>query len=333
MAVTALRSFHFLHPAWLALLPLLWGFAAWQLLRSRREGGWSKVLDPDLLSMLRLPRVVGRSPWWALGAAWTLAVLALAGMTWQRDQSVGYRAPVDWILVMNLSPSMAAADVSPDRATRARYVISDFLNAAHDTRVALIVFAGEAHTEAPLTTDVATVRALLPPLSPAIMPESGDDLAPALDEAGQLLRSAGSARAQVVVLSDGIEDPARALQAAQRLHTQGATVHVIGIGTVAGAPVPLEQGGFQRDARGESILSKLPVDQLQRIAAAGGGEYVPEADSGQLIQRLEQERALSAREESSPDAIREVSSWRNDGIWLLPVLLLCVPLLARRGWL
>ena len=331
--MTALRSFHFLHPAWLALLPLLWGFAAWQLLRSRREGSWSKVLDPELLSMLRLPRVVGRSPWWALAAAWTLAVLALAGMTWQRDQSVGYRAPVDWVLVMNLSPSMAAADVPPDRATRARYVISDFLQAAHDTRVALIVFAGEAHIVAPLTTDVATVRALLPPLSPAIMPESGDDLAPALDEAGRLLRSAGSARAQVVVLSDGIDDPARALQAAQSLRLQGATVNVIGIGTVPGAPVPLAEGGFQRDARGESVLSKLPVDQLERIAAAGGGAYLPAADSGRLIQQLERERAFNAREESSPDAIRQVSRWRNDGIWVLPLLLLCVPLLARRGWL
>jgi Ca-activated chloride channel family protein len=333
MALTALRSFHFLHPAWLALLPLLWGFAAWQLLRSRREGGWSKVMDPKLLAMLRLPRVLGRSPWWALGAAWTLAVLALAGVTWERDQSVGYRAPVDWILVMDLSPSMAAADVSPDRATRARYVISDFLNAAHDTRVALIVFAGEAHTVAPLTTDVATVRALLPPLSPAIMPESGDELAPALDEAGRLLQSAGSTRAQVVVLTDGIGDPADALQAAQRLRSQGATVHVIGIGTEAGAPVPMKQGGFEVDAHGVSVLSKLPVDQLQRIATAGGGAYVPASGSSQLIQRLEQERVFRAREQASPDAIRQVSRWRNDGIWLLPLLLLCVPLLARRGWL
>jgi Ca-activated chloride channel family protein len=333
MALTALRSFHFLHPAWLALLPLLWGLVAWQLLRSRREGSWSKVMDPELLSKLRLPRIVGRSPWWAIAAAWTLAVLALAGMTWERDRSVGYRAPVDWILVMDLSPSMAAADVSPDRATRARYVISDILNAAEDTRVALIVFAGEAHTVAPLTTDVATVRALLPPLSPAIIPESGDDLAPALDEAGRLLRSAASARAQVVVLTDGSDDPAAALQSAQRLRSQGATVHVIGIGTESGAPVPLKAGGFQLDARGVSVLSKLPVDQLQRIAAAGGGEYVPASESSQLIQKLEQERAFSAREEGRPDAVRQVSKWRNDGIWLLPLLLLCVPLLARRGWL
>ena len=331
MALTALQSFHFLHPGWLALLPLLWGFAAWQMLHSRREGGWSRVMDPELLAMLRLPRAVGRTPWWVILLAWTLAVFALSGMSWEREQSMGYRAPTDWILVMDLSPSMAAADVPPDRATRARYVISDFLNAAHDTRVALIVFAGEAHTVAPLTTDVATVLGLLAPLSPAIMPESGNDLAPALDEAGRLLHDAGNTAAQVIVLTDGIADPAKALDAAHELRSQGATVHVIGIGTEAGAPVPLKDGGFEHNAQGDSVLSKLPVDQLQRIAATGGGEYLPASESRQLIQKLNEHRAV-AREET-PERRESLANWRNDGIWLLPALLLCVPLIARRGWL
>ena len=141
-------------------------------MRQQRDGGWARVIDLDLLPALRLPGHRGRSAWWLLTTVWTVAVVALAGMTWERDQDVGYHAPNDWILVMDLSPSMAATDVPPDRATRARYIISDFLNAAEDTRVALVVFAGEAHTVAPLTTDVETVRALLPPLAPGIMPES-----------------------------------------------------------------------------------------------------------------------------------------------------------------
>ena len=124
------------------------------------------MIDPELLPALRLPVGGGGSPWRLLVTAWTLAVLALAGMTWERDQSMGFRAPSDWVLVMDLSPSMAATDVPPDRATRAHYLVSDLLNAAQDTRVALVVFAGEAHTVAPLTSDVATMRALLPPLDP-----------------------------------------------------------------------------------------------------------------------------------------------------------------------
>ena len=332
MALTALRSFHFLHPLWLVALPLLWGLAAWRLRQARREGGWSRVIDSDLLAVLRRPSGPGRSPWWILLVVWTLAVFALAGMSWERDRSTGYRAPVDWILIMDLSPSMAAADVAPDRAARARYAVSDFLNAAHDTRVALVVFAGEAHTVAPLTTDVSTVSALLAPRAPAIMPESGNDLAPALDEARRLLHSAGSTGAQVIVLTDGIADPAHALQSVQQLRAAGATVHVLGIGTETGAPVPLKEGGFERDARGAGVISRLPVDQLQRIAAAGGGDYRPVNETDQLIAQLEQQRTYPAREQS-PEARQTIDRWRNDGIWLLPIVLLSVPLLARRGWL
>lgn len=332
MGLSEVRNLHFLHPEWLAALPLLWAFAAWQWRRQRREGSWSRVIDADLLPLLRLPGGRGESPWWIVTVAWTLAVLALAGVTWEREQSAGYHAPNDWILVMDLSPSMAAADVPPDRATRARYVISDFLNAAHDTRVALVVFAGEAHTVAPLTTDVATMRALLPPLSPNIMPESGDDLAPALDEVARLIESAGSARPQIVVLSDGITDPAHALAAAQGLRAHGATIDVIGIGTEHGAPVPVKEGGFELDAHGNSAMSKLDADQLRRIAAAGGGDYVPESQARQLIEQLRQRRTHRSLDSSS-NQTEQLIEWRNDGIWLLPLLLLCVPLLARRGWL
>jgi Ca-activated chloride channel family protein len=333
MGLAAMSHFHFLHPWWLAALPVFWAFAAWRNLRRGQDGGWAGVVDPQLLPALRLPGGGGGSPWGLLVAAWTIALLALAGMTWERDRSVGYHAPSDWILVMDLSPSMAAADVPPDRATRARYVIADFLNAAQDTRVALVVFAGEAHTVAPLTTDVETVRALLPPLAPNIMPEPGDELAPALDEAGRLIHAGNGSRAEVVILTDGILDPAHALESAQRLRSEGATVNVVGIGTQSGAPVPLKEGGFQQGAQGASVLSKLPLDQLTRIAEAGGGHYFAAGDAGKLIDELKQARSYQAREETLEATAQHVEAWRNDGIWLLPILLLSVALIARRGWL
>jgi Ca-activated chloride channel family protein len=328
-----IEDFHFLHPWWLAALPVFWAFAAWRILRQRRDGGWARVIDPDLLPALRLPGSGGGTPWRLLVAAWTIAILALAGMTWERDQRVGYHAPSEWILVLDLSPSMAATDVQPDRATRARYLISDFLNAAHDTRVALVVFAGEAHTVAPLTTDVETVRALLPPLAPNIMPEPGDELAPALEEVGRLIQTAAVSRAQVVILTDGIVDPARAMEAAQRLRFAGATVQVIGIGTLSGAPVPMNDDSVRQGPQGERLPGTLPVDQLKRIAAAGGGRYFPAGDSRALIDELEQDRSYRTREEHLESTAQRVEVWRNDGIWLLPILLLSVALIARRGWL
>jgi Ca-activated chloride channel family protein len=148
-----------------------------------------------------------------------------------------------------------------------------------------------------------------------------------------LIRATASSRPQVVILTDGIVDPARALESAQRLRSQGATVDVIGVGTKSGAPVPLKEGGFQRSPQGESSISKLPVDQLKRIAAAGGGRYFPAGESSRLIDELNQARSYRAREQNAESATQHIQSWRNDGIWLLPILLLSVALIARRGWL
>jgi Ca-activated chloride channel homolog len=331
--VNSLSEFHFLHPAWLLALPPLWALAVWLAWRARREGGWGELIDAELLPALRLQNAARRhSPWWLLAALWTFAVVALAGMTWQRETTAAFRAPVDWILVLDLSPSMAATDLAPNRVARARYAISDVLSAAEDTRVALIVFAGEAHTVAPLTTDVATIRALLPPLAPSIMPESGDQLAPALSEVGRLMQTVASRHTEVVLFTDGIADPAEALEAAQRLRSRGATIDVVGVGTEGGAPEPNTDGGFAQDAQGHSILSKLPVDQLQRIAAAGGGRYLPVSETGTLIADLQAVRAYATSDYQS-DPAQRVNTWRNAGVWLLPLLLVLAPLLARRGWL
>ena len=331
MELSALQSFHFLHPAWLLGLPPLWALLAWLALRRLRDGQWSQVIDPDLLPAMRLedsPR--GSAPWWVFAAVWTLAIVALAGPAWQREQSPAFRAPRDWLVLLDLSPSMAARDITPDRVTRARYVIDDILVAARDARVGLIVFGGDTHTVTPLTSDVETVRALLPPLAPDIMPVPGDRLAPALDMAGQLLRSVASRDARILVLTDGFADPSRALKSAAQLSTQGAHIAVIGMGTVSGAPAPDDNGAFARDAQGQPVLAKLPSEVLQRLAAAGGGDYASVDEARALIASLQRERVDGLANERIADV--ELDTWRNEGIWLLPPLLLLAALVARRGW-
>lgn len=333
MDLSSASDFHFLQPLWLwALLPL-WLIAAWIGWRRSRDGGWSQVIDAELLPALRMQAAERRhSPWWLLGLIWTLASLALAGPAWQREQSPVFRAPADWLLVLDLSPSMAASDLAPDRITRARYAVADILDAARDARVGLVVFANDAHVVAPLTTDVATVRALLPPLAPNLMPEAGDRLAPALNEASRLLGAAASPHAQVVLFSDGIADPSQALQAAQRLRQQGARLYVIGVGTTAGAPEPDSSGAFVQDAQGHSVISRLPADQLQRLAAAGGGTYASMNGLGSVLAELNAAHA-NQLDEDQRDTTYQVDIWCNAGVWLLPPLLLLVPLLARRGWI
>ncbi len=327
-----MSPFHFLHPYWLLALPPLLALAVWLAHRRGRDGAWTRLLDGELLSLLRLSEGgVGRSPWPLIGFIWALAVVALAGPTWQRQITPAYRAPAAWIVALDVSPSMDAGDVPPSRIARARLGIDDLLSAAHDARVGLVAFAGEAYTVAPLTSDVATVRNLALPLAPDLMPEAGDRLAPALEEAARLLHASPGRDRQVVVLTDGFSDPARALLAAARLHRQGIAVNLIGVGTAGGAPQPDGNGGFVRNAHGQVVLTRLDTDLLQRVATAGGGRFVPLNALPALVAHLQ---AAGSREMSSGMAAPHVrlASWLNDGVWLLPALLLLAALVARRGW-
>ncbi|HEY7889048.1 MAG TPA: VWA domain-containing protein [Steroidobacteraceae bacterium] len=327
-----MSAFHFLHPYWLLALPPLLALAVWLARRRGRDGAWQRLLDGELLSLLRLSEAgVGRSPWLLIGLLWTLAVLALAGPTWQRQITPAYRAPAAWIVALELSPSMDATDVPPSRIARARYAIDNLLSASHDARVGLVTFAGDAYTVAPLTSDVATVRNLAQPLTPSLMPEAGDRLAPALEESARLLGAARGRDRQVIVLADGITDPARALIAAQQLRRQGIVVNVVGVGTSGGAPEPDGNGSFVRDGSGQVVLTRLDTDVLQRVAAAGGGRFVPLSALPALISALQE--AGSRQFKSGVAAPRaQLPSWLNDGVWLLPALLLLAALLARRGW-
>lgn len=327
------QNIHFLRPLWLIALPLLWVLVFWLARRHKNDGDWSGFIDAELLPALRLDAasVKGMSPWPWLALLWTLAVLALAGPSWERDLTDAYRAPADWVFVLDLSPSMAATDVAPNRITRARYALDDLLGAAKDARVGLVAFSGESYTVTPLTQDVATVRALLPPLAPDIMPGPGDHLAPALAQAEKLLQAAGTHDQRIVVLTDGFDDPAAVLAAAAKLKVRGVTLSVLGIGTASGAPLQNADGHFARDALGRSKLAQLDIERLRQLANTGGGGYVEIAQVASLI------HYLKAAPHSAEGAVAaqgvEVSHWRDEGVWLLPILLLLAGLLARRGWL
>ncbi|HEY1890473.1 MAG TPA: VWA domain-containing protein [Steroidobacteraceae bacterium] len=327
-----MSRFHFMYPYWLLALPPLLALAVWLARHRGREGAWQRLLDGELLSLLRLSDGgAGRSPWPLIGLIWTLAVLALAGPTWQRQITPAYRAPAAWIVALEVSPSMDAQDIPPSRMARARYAIDDLLSAAHDARVGLVVFAGDAYTVAPLTSDVTTIRNLAQPLAPGLMPESGNRLAPGLEEAAHLLQASPGTDRQVVVLTDGFTDAAQALSQAQQLHRQGIDVNVVGVGTASGAPAPDGNGGFVRDASGQVVLTRLDSDLLQRVATAGGGRFVPLSALPQLVGDLQHAGSHTMSAGVAAPKVK-LASWLNDGVWLLPVLLLLAALIARRGW-
>jgi hypothetical protein len=141
-----IEQLHLIRPLWLVALPVLWLLAWWLARRRAGAGDWSQVVDRELLVELQLDAAQAqrRSPWPWLALAWTLAVVALAGPSWQQTRTAAYHGKAAWVLVLDLSPSMAATDLAPNRYTRARYALDDLLAATRDARVGLVVFSVRA---------------------------------------------------------------------------------------------------------------------------------------------------------------------------------------------
>lgn len=338
-----LERFHFERPLWLLVLPLLLALAVWLARRQSAAGSWTALVDAPLRDALRLPETTAPrgTPWPWLAGAWALAVLALAGPTWQREPAAAHAVPDAWVLVLDLSPSMGAADVAPQRSTRARYAIEDLLRAAHGARIGLVVFGDEAYTVTPLTDDIATVRGLARPLAPGLLPGEGDHLAPALSMAQQLLERISARGGHVVVLTDGSADLPAARTAAQALAQRGSPVDVLAIGaqqaagTARTGPVAQTTPPSATAPSGDRLAPDAPPPAappdraaLQSLAQAGGGRLFELSDITTLTARLQAQASHNAQ----PLAGVEAARWRDAGVWLLPPLLLVAAVLARRGW-
>ncbi len=331
MAAT-FAEFHFLRP-WMLLA--LFGLPAlgwsWRRLQATRDP-WRNVVDAHLLAALREPGDTRsqRAPLLLAMLALSIAVVALAGPAWQRLPQPLLRAESALIIALDLSERMRAADVAPDRLARARFKLADLLRERRDGQVALIAYAGDAFTVAPLTDDNNTVQSLLTSLDHDTLPEQGQRADRAIKQAVKLLADAGFAQGDLLILSDRSDsrDQAAATQALRK----GLRVSVLGVGTTAGAPIAKSGGGFVSDASGGMLLPRRDDASLAALAAAGGGDYQPMTVDMADLKALDLlEPTLGNTNLQSEDALSE--QFRDEGAWLLLLLLPIAALLFRRGWL
>lgn len=326
-------DFHFLRPLWLLALLALPLFA-WRARRERTEAGaWRRAVDPQLLPHLieRGADAAGRGGMRLAAAVWILSCLALAGPAWERESMPLYRNESARVIVLELAASMLAQDVKPSRLERARHKIGDILDRSRDQQTALIGYAGDAFIAAPLTDDVNTVRNLVQALDPTVMPVAGNATGRAIARATDLIRQAGARSGEIIVIADSAS--ADADSAARAALAQGMRVSVLAVGTAAGAPVALPDGGFLKGASGDIVVPKLEEDRLRALAAAGGGRYVAlSADAGDLQTLLDDTPAVRGAASDADDAANS-TRFRDRGPWLLLLLLPIALAGFRRGWL
>jgi Ca-activated chloride channel family protein len=203
-------------------------------------------------------------------------ILALTRPRWGYQWEDLHQRGVDVIVALDVSSSMLAEDIKPNRLERAKRKISDLLDMMEGDRIGLVAFAGTSFVQCPLTLDYGAARLFLSAIDTQLIPVQGTALGNAIKTSVKAFRSQEKKSKALILITDGEDQTGKALSAAKLAGDQGVKIYTIGIGGEIGAPLPNSSGagGFRKNQQGEVILSKLDETTLQQIALETGGSYV-----------------------------------------------------------
>jgi Ca-activated chloride channel family protein len=272
----------------LGLVPLTALFLAWAA--SRHRAALAKLGTPSLIAALGA-NVSPRKRRWK-GALWFVAlialVVALARPLWGTQVTVKVQEGVEVMVVLDVSSSMLAEDIKPNRLTRAKLTIEELMDRLGGNDVGLVVFSGAAFVQFPLTADFSTARLFLDGAGPGSISRPGTALAEAIRVALAGFPEERATSRVILLLTDGEGHEGEPLVAAQDAAEQGVVIHAIGFGSPDGEPIPIRDGsgavvGYKKNSQGETVLSRLDEITLQRIAAEAGGLYFRASAGGEEI--------------------------------------------------
>ncbi len=227
-----------------------------------------------------------------LALALAFMALGLANLQYgSKEQKVSQRG-IDVVVALDLSRSMLTEDVQPNRLRKARYFIRQMLTKLANDRVGLIVFAGNAYMQMPLTVDYAAANLFLNSVSTEMVPTQGTAIGDALRLGAEAFDKGQEQHRVMVVISDGENHVGNALRAAEKARSKGIVVHTVGVGTPDGGPIPQKAGGrqvdFVRNQKGEVVVSQLNDTILKKVAEKGGGAYLPLNNTQQTVKAFGQ---------------------------------------------
>ena len=328
-----INNVHFLRPEWfIALIPALILYIALKRNTSKKSG-WQSVIPSHLYQHMVIGKFTKgqKPPFWLLALGWLLAVVALAGPTWERLPQPVYQLKMGHVIVMDMSLSMRATDITPDRLTRAKYKAIDLVNQIGEGEMGLVAYAGDAFVVSPLTQDAANISTLLPSLSPEIMPVPGSDPLLGIETAAELLTNAGYSKGMIYWITDGID-----FRQQQELQEYVAelpfTLNALAVGTDDGAPIRQITGELLKDRSGAIVIPKLNSSAVNAVVRASGGKFSEITTNDDDITSLASLSLLDRDGESEEDASdTEGDQWREFGPYLLLGLLPLIAFGFRRG--
>ncbi|MFQ5335133.1 MAG: VWA domain-containing protein [Flavobacteriales bacterium] len=247
-----------------------------------------KLGDKAVVNKLMPERSPARSVFkficFSLAVAFMVVAMANPQMGSKMEQVK--RKGIDMMIAIDLSNSMMAEDLYPNRLERAKRAISKLIDKLHGDRIGIVVFGGQAYVQLPITMDYAAAKMFLTSINPGMIPTQGTAIGTAIEKCMDSFDFENKTNKAILILTDGENHEDDAVAAARSAADKGVVVHAIGMGSPKGSPIPLVVGGrhmgFRKDKEGQTVITKLDEETLQQIAAAGNGMFVrsTNADSG-----------------------------------------------------
>ncbi|MBP5630253.1 MAG: VWA domain-containing protein [Bacteroidaceae bacterium] len=296
--------FRFASPQYLYLLLVLVALAAihyYIIYKKKRQV--KRFGDPELTKQLFL----GVSRWrpelkfWLAMASLASFIVALARPQFGTRLDTRERVGIEAIIALDVSNSMLAEDVKPNRLEKAKMMVSNMVDGMKDDKIGLIVFAGQAFVQLPITSDYVSAKMFLETISPSMMSVQGTDVAEAINLSMRSFTQQEDVSRAIFVITDGEDNEARGVEAAKQAASKGVRVYVLGIGNPGGAPIPIPgTGQYIIDDEGNTVISKLSEEMCREIATAGNGSYIYVDNSSSAQKKLSEQvdRLAKAKMES-----------------------------------
>ncbi len=283
--------FRFENPEYLYLLLLLPILAvAHYLWMLRKKRSFKRYGDPALLKPLMkdVSRLRTEVKVWLLLFFLLFLIIALARPQYGTRVETRKRNGIEAIIAMDISNSMLAEDVRPNRLEKAKMMISNLVDNMTDDKIGLIIYAGQAYVQLPITSDYVSAKMFLETISPSQIEMQGTDIAAAINLASKSFTSQQGVAHAIFVITDGEDNEGGAVEAARAAAEKGIHVYVLGVGDPAGAPIPVPgTGRYIIDNEGNTVVSRLNEDMCREIANAGRGNYIYVDNSSSAQKKLD----------------------------------------------
>jgi len=263
----------------------------------------SRIGNPTLLKEL-MPDVSRFRPWvkfLLLITALSSLILTLARPQFGSKISHEKRNGIEAIIALDISNSMLAQDVQPSRLDKSKLMIENLINSFINDKIGLVVFAGEAYVQLPITSDYVSAKMFLSDITPNLISAQGTDIARAIRVSLSSFTQQKGVGKAIILITDGEDNEGGALEAVKEAKEKGVNVFILGVGDSKGAPIPLGNGEYLKDNHGQTVMTALNENMCKEIAQAGSGTYIHIDNTSLAQEQLNNE--LSKLQKGDSDAV------------------------------